>query len=74
MGSLAVKLGFLNIKSGINTVQMVLEVFRSKAIVTQAASIGLGNKLKLAGTGVLSYFGNVKTALGGVGSAWGMSS
>lgn len=71
VGSLAVKLGFLNIKSGINTVQMVLEVFRSKAIVTQAASIGLGNKLKLAGTGVLSYFGNVKTALGGVGSALG---
>lgn len=71
VGSLAVKLGFLNIKSGINTVQMVLEVFRSKAIVAQAASIGLGNKLKLAGTGVLSYFGNVKTALGGVGSALG---
>lgn len=71
VGGLALKLGFLHVKSGINTVQTVMEIFRSKAIMAQAASIGLGGKLRAAGTGVLSYFGNVKTALGGVGSALG---
>lgn len=71
VAGLGAKLAFLDVKSGVLTVQKVLELFKGKTAIAEAASIGLGGKLKTAGTGILSYFGNVKSALGGVGSALG---
>lgn len=71
VAGLGAKLGFLHIQSGVKTAQKVLELFKGRAAIAEAASIGLGGKLRNAGSGILSYFGNVGRALGGVGSALG---
>lgn len=73
VAGLGAKLGFLHVQSGVKTVQKVLELFKGKVALAQIASMGLGTKLKAAGGGVLSYFGNIKNALGQVGSAVGIN-
>lgn len=71
LGGLGLKLGFQEMSLGVNTAKIVLETLRSKFLILQAGSIGLAGRLKLAGQGVLTYFGNVGNALGGVTSALG---
>ena len=71
LGGLGLKLGFQELKLGVVNVQYVLELLKSKFLIAQAGSIGLAGRLKLAGKGVLTYFGNVGSALGGVTSALG---
>ena len=68
---LTAKLGFLEIKGGINTVQTALALFKGKSLAASTAGVGLGAKLKTAGTGILSYFSNVGTATKGVVSTVG---
>lgn len=68
---LTAKLGFLEIRSGVNAVKTVLALFRGNTAVASVASIGLGTRLRTAGAGILTYFGNVKGALLGVGRAIG---
>ncbi|MCX4310927.1 MAG: phage tail tape measure protein, partial [Desulfovibrio sp.] len=71
LGGLGLKLGFQEMSLGVNTAKIVLETLKSKFLIAQAGSIGLAGRLKLAGQGVLTYFGNVGSALGGVTSALG---
>lgn len=71
LGGLGLKLGFQEISLGVNGVQTVLEALHGGFLAAQAGSIGLAGRLKLAGKGVLTYFGNVGSALGGVTSALG---
>ena len=71
LGGLGLKLGFQEISLGVNKVQKVLEVLRGGFLTAKAGSIGLAGRLKLAGQGILTYFGNVGSALGGVTSALG---
>lgn len=71
LGGLGLKLGFQEMSLGVNTAKIVLETLRSKFLILQAGSIGLAGRLKNAGQGVLTYFGNVGNALGGVTSALG---
>ncbi len=71
--SLVGKLGFLEVKSGIQSVQKVMSLFKGKAATASVEAMGLGTKLKNAGSGIISYFGNIKrsitTAKGEIGPA-----
>lgn len=71
LGGLGLKLGFQELHLGGLKVQTFLETLKSGFLIAQAGSIGLAGRLKLAGKGVLTYFGNVGSALGGVTSALG---
>lgn len=71
VAGLGAKLGFQEIQSGVLSVQRVLALFKGKAVAAEVATGGLGNVLQKAGSGITTYFSNVKTALGGVGSALG---
>lgn len=64
IAGLGAKLGFLHIKSGFTTAKIVLETFKSKAVLAQAASAGLASKLKAAGSGIMSIFGGMGSGLG----------
>ena len=70
-GMLTTKLVTLSAEDGILSLAKKLVGLRAGFIENAATSAGFAAKLKAAGSGVLSYFGNVKGALGGVGSAIG---
>ena len=63
-GGLVAKLGFLEIKGGVQAAQKFMELFKGKAAQAGVETIGLGSKLKGAGSGVLNYFKDVKGSLG----------
>ena len=71
VGMLTTKLVTLSAEDGILSLAKKLVGLRAGFIENAATSAGFAAKLKAAGSGVLSYFGNVKGALGGVGSATG---
>ena len=71
LAGITAKLGFLEMKNGIVNVQKLFALFEGKTAILGAKSIGLGNKLKAVGGGVIGYFKNVTNALGGVGKAAG---
>ena len=71
VGMLTTKLVTLSAQDGILSLAKKLVGLRAGFIENAATSAGFAAKLKAAGSGVLSYFGNVKGALGGVGSAIG---
>ena len=66
IAGLGAKLGFLHIKSGFTTAKIVLETFKSKAALAQVASAGLVSKLRAAGSGIMSIFGDMGSGLGKV--------
>lgn len=66
VGGVAAKLGFLEVQSGVNGAKTLLALFGAKTAEAGVAGVGLGSKLKTAGSGILSYFGNVKGAVGGI--------
>lgn len=75
-GLAAARVGFLGLKiagltgeSGIISIIQKLIGMRAGMLENAATSVSFATKLKTAGTGLMSYFGNVKGALGGVGSA-----
>lgn len=69
VGMLTTKLFTLSAQDGILSLAGKLVGLRAGFIENAATSVSFATKLKTAGSGVLSYFGNVKGALGGVGSA-----
>ena len=71
VGMLTTKLFTLSAQDGILSLAGKLVGLRAGFIENAATSVSFATKLKTAGGGVLKYFGNVKGALGGVGSAIG---
>lgn len=71
VGMLSLKLAGLTGADGILTLAQNLLGLHIGFLQNMATSAGFVTKLKAAGSGLLSYFGNVKGALGGVGSAIG---
>lgn len=71
VGMLTTKLVSLSAEDGILSLAKKLIGLRAGFIENAATSAGFAAKLKTAGSGILSYFGNVKGAMGGVGSAIG---
>ena len=69
VGFLSLKLAGLTGESGIISIIQRLVGLRAGMIENAATSVSFMTKLKGAGSGILSYFGNIGTALGGVGSA-----
>ena len=65
------KLGFLEIQSGVKTVQKILALFKGNTAAAAATSVGLGTKLRTVGSGILTYFKNVGGAMKGVVTAVG---
>jgi TP901 family phage tail tape measure protein len=62
--TLGVKLGFLELKGGVLSVQKVFALFKGKAAQAGVESIGLLGKLKTAGAGMKGYFGSLSGAFG----------
>lgn len=71
VGMLTTKLVTLSAQDGILSLAKKLVGLRAGFIENAATSVSFAEKLKTAGSGILSYFGNVKGAMGGVGSAIG---
>ncbi len=77
-GLAAARVGFFGLKlaglygesSMIGLIKKLISL-RAGLLENAATSVSFATKLKGAGSGILSYFGNVKGALGGVGSAIG---
>lgn len=66
VGMLTTKLVTLSAQDGILSLAKKLVGLRAGFIENAATSVGFAEKLKTAGSGILSYFGNVKGAMGGV--------
>lgn len=62
--TLGAKLGFLELKGGVLSVQKVFALFKGKAAEAGVESIGLLGKLKTAGAGMKGYFGSLSGAFG----------
>ena len=73
VGMLTTKLVTLSAQDGILSLAKKLLGLRAGFIENAATSVSFAEKLKTAGSGILSYFGNVKGAMGGVGSAKGIT-
>lgn len=71
VGFLGLKLAGLTGESGIISIMQKLVGLRAGMIENAATSVSFATKLSSAGKGLLSYFGNVGSALGGVGTAIG---
>ena len=71
VGFLGLKLAGLTGESGIISIIQKLVGLRARMIENAATSVSFATKLSGAGKGLLSYFGNVGSALGGVGTAIG---
>ena len=71
VGFLGLKLAGLTGESGIISIMQKLVGLRAGMIENAATSVSFATKLSGAGKGLLSYFGNVGSALGGVGTAIG---
>lgn len=71
IAALSLKLAFLDVKQGVNAIQMAMALFRGKTAAASVETVGFLSKLKSAGAGISSYFGGIKTAAGGVGGAFG---
>lgn len=69
VGMLGTKLVTLSAESGVLSLAKKLIGLKAGFIENAATSVSFATKLKAAGGGILTYFGNVKGALGGVGSA-----
>lgn len=62
--TLGAKLGFLELKGGVLSVQKVFALFKGKAAEAGVESIGLLGKLRTAGAGMKGYFGSLSGAFG----------
>lgn len=71
VGFLGLKLAGLSGESGIISIIQKLVGLRAGMIENAATSVSFAKKISGAGKGLISYFGNVGKALGGVGSAIG---
>lgn len=71
VGFLGLKLAGLSGESGIISIIQKLVGLRAGMIENAATSVSFAKRISGAGKGLISYFGNVGKALGGVGSAIG---
>ena len=71
IAALGLKLAFLDVKQGVNAIQMAMALFRGKTAAASVETVGFVSKLKGAGTGISNYFGGIKAAAGGTGGIFG---
>lgn len=69
--TLTAKLGFLELKGGVLTVQKVMALFKAKTALAGVEAIGFSSKIKGVAKSVTGYFGGIGSAAGGVGRAFG---
>lgn len=65
------KLGFLELKGGVLTIQKVMTLFKGRTAVAGAEAVGFASKVKGIARSVTGYFGGIGSAAGGVGRAFG---
>lgn len=65
------KLGFLELKGGVLTIQKVMALFKGRTAVAGAEAVGFASKVKGIARSVTGYFGGIGSAAGGVGRAFG---
>lgn len=69
--TLTAKLGFLELKGGVLTIQKVMALFQAKTALAGVEAIGFSSKIKGVAKSVTGYFGGIGSAAGGVGRAFG---
>ena len=69
--ALTAKLGFLELKGGVLTVQKVMALFKGKTALAGVEAVGFAGKVKGVAKSVTGYFGSIGSAAGGVGRAFG---
>lgn len=60
------KLGFLELKGGVLTIQKVMALFKGRTAVAGAEAVGFASKVKGIARSVTGYFGGIGSAAGGV--------
>lgn len=69
--TLTAKLGFLELKGGVLTVQKAFALFKGKTALAGVEAMSFSSKLKGVARNVTGYFGGIGSAAGGVGKAVG---
>ena len=69
--ALTAKLGFLELKGGVLTVQKVMALFKGKTALAGVEAVGFAGKVRGVAKSVTGYFGGIGSAAGGVGRAFG---
>lgn len=69
--ALTAKLGFLELKGGVLTIQKVMALFKGKTALAGVEAVGFAGKVKGVEKSVTGYFGGIGSAAGGVGRAFG---
>lgn len=69
--ALTAKLGFLELKGGVLTIQKVMALFKGKTALAGVEAVGFVGKVKGVAKSVTGYFGGIGSAAGGVGRAFG---
>ena len=69
--ALTAKLGFLELKGGVLTIQKVMALFKGKTALAGVEAVGFAEKVKGVAKSVTGYFGGIGSAAGGVGRAFG---
>ena len=69
--TLTAKLGFLELKGGVLTIQKVLALFKGKTALASVEAMSFSSKVKGIAKSITGYFGGIGSAAGGVGRAFG---
>ena len=69
--ALTAKLGFLELKGSVLTIQKVMALFKGKTALAGVEAVGFAEKVKGVAKSVTGYFGGIGSAAGGVGRAFG---
>lgn len=69
--ALTAKLGFLELKGGVLTIQKVMALFKGKTALAGVEAVGFAEKVKGVAKSVTGYFGGIGSAAGGVGRTFG---
>lgn len=69
--ALTAKLGFLELKGGVLTIQKVMALFKGKTALAGVEAVGFAGKVKGVAKSVTGYFSGIGSAAGGVGRAFG---
>lgn len=69
--ALTAKLGFLELKGGVLTIQKVMALFKGKTALAGVEAVGFAGKVKGVAKSVTGYFSSIGSAAGGVGRAFG---
>lgn len=69
--ALTAKLGFLELKGDVLTIQKVMALFKGKTALAGVEAVGFAGKVKGVAKSVTGYFGGIGSAAGGVGRAFG---